>query len=67
MIETRRGRIVLGDYYLEELEPVLISLADRAGADWIEEDALGLDPIATLWRGAPAWNEPQAAGSAGLR
>lgn len=51
-IETAAGRVVLGDYFLSQLAPVLTDIANRAGCRWVEDPAVALSLLATLWRGA---------------
>ncbi|MGH6912510.1 MAG: hypothetical protein ACREH3_02250 [Geminicoccales bacterium] len=54
-IETARGRIVLGGYYLWELEPVLIEIAHRADRPWREDGTVEASLLHTLRSGPPAW------------
>lgn len=63
-IETARGRVVLGGYYLWELEPVLIEIAHRADCPWREDGAVEANLVHALRCGPPAWGaaetSPQA-------
>jgi hypothetical protein len=54
-IETARGRIVLGGYYLWELEPVLIEIAHRADRPWREDGTVEASLLHTLCSGPPTW------------
>jgi hypothetical protein len=54
-IETIAGPIVLGGYYMSDLEPVLIELAHRADRPWREDDEVEAGLLSTLRQGAPAW------------
>ena len=54
-IETARGRVVLGGYYLWELEPVLIEVAHRADCPWREDGAVEASLLHALRSGPPAW------------
>jgi hypothetical protein len=54
-IDTARGRVVLGGYFLWELEPVLIEVAHRAGCPWHEDGAVEASLLHTLRSGPPAW------------
>ena len=54
-IETTEGPILLGGYYLADLEPVLIELAHRADRPWREHDEVEASLLRTICRGAPAW------------
>jgi hypothetical protein len=54
-IETIAGPIVLGGYYMSDLEPVLIELAHRADRPWREDDEVEAGLVRTLRHGAPAW------------
>lgn len=54
-IETIAGPIVLGGYYLSDLEPVLIELAHRADRPWREDDEVEAGLLHTICHGAPAW------------
>jgi hypothetical protein len=54
-IETADGLIPLGGYYLPDLEPVLIDLAQRADRPWHENDDVEADLLRTLLAGAPPW------------
>lgn len=54
-IETTRGPILLGGYYLSDLEPVLIELAHRADRPWREHDEVEAGLLHTLRHGAPPW------------
>jgi hypothetical protein len=54
-IETADGLILLGSYYLADLEPVLIDLAHRADRPWYEDDELEASLLRTLLSGAPPW------------
>jgi hypothetical protein len=54
-IETDRGRIVLGGYYLRELEPVLIEVAHRAERPWREDGTVEASLLHTLCSGPPPW------------
>lgn len=60
VVQTERGSIVLGGYYLPELETVLTDLAQRAECRWVEDGTIDLGLLPTLWRGAPDW--PRARG-----
>ena len=55
VIETTDGFILLGGYYLSDLEPVLIDLAHRADRPWCEDDEVEAGLLRTLVFGAPAW------------
>jgi hypothetical protein len=60
-IETAHEWIVLGSYYLWNLEPVLIDIANRADCPWREDGDLGVGLFRTLrGHGAP-W--PRALGA----
>lgn len=54
-IETPEGPIVLGGYYMSDLEPVLIELAHRADRPWREDDEVQAGLLHTLRHGAPPW------------
>jgi hypothetical protein len=54
-IETSAGPIVLGGYYMSDLEPVLIELAHRADRPWREDQEVEAGLLHTLRHGAPAW------------
>ncbi|MGH6918697.1 MAG: hypothetical protein ACREJ0_13465 [Geminicoccaceae bacterium] len=54
-IETTAGLIPLGSYYLADLEPVLIDLAQRADRPWREDGEVEADLLRTLLLGAPPW------------
>ena len=54
-IETTGGPILLGGYYLSELEPVLIELAHRADRPWREHDEIEASLLHTINHGPPAW------------
>jgi hypothetical protein len=54
-IETTHGLILLGGYYLSDLEPVLIELAHRADRPWREDEDVEAGLLRTLLRGAPRW------------
>jgi len=54
-IETARGRVVLGGYYLWELEPVLIEVTHRADCPWREDAAVEASLLHALRSGPPAW------------
>ena len=54
-IETAQGVILLGGYYLSDLEPVLIELAHRADRPWCEDDEVEAGLLHTLVHGAPPW------------
>jgi hypothetical protein len=58
-IETTKGFILFGGYYLSELEPVLIELAHRADRPWCEDGEVEAGLLPTLLHGAPPW--PKAA------
>jgi hypothetical protein len=62
-IETKGGVIPFGSYYLADLEPALIELAQRADCAWREDDEVEADLLRTLRRGAPAWPALAAASS----
>ena len=59
-IETARGRVVLGGYFLWELEPVLIEVAHRADCPWREDGAVEASLLHTLRSGPPAWGTPDS-------
>lgn len=52
-IQTAAGQVVLGDYFLPQLKPVLVDVANRAGCQWVESDPVALPLFASLWRGIP--------------
>jgi hypothetical protein len=52
--------IVFGSYYLADLEPVLIDLANRADCPWYEDGEVEANLLGTLLVGAPNW--PTVAG-----
>jgi hypothetical protein len=54
-IETTHGFIALGSYYLSDLEPVMIDLAQRADRPWREDDDVEAGLLRTLLSGAPPW------------
>ena len=54
-IETAHEWIVLGSYYLWDLEPVLIDIANRAECPWREDGEVEAGLFRTLRRGGPAW------------
>lgn len=54
-IDTAGGPIVLGGYFLSDLEPVLIELAHRADRLWREDDEVEAGLLHTLRHGAPPW------------
>lgn len=54
-IETARDWIVFGSYYLWDLEPVLIGVANRAECRWYEHGEAEAGLLRTLRHGAPAW------------
>jgi hypothetical protein len=54
-IETAHEWIVLGSYYLWDLEPVLIDIANRAECLWREDGEIEAGLFRTLRRGSPAW------------
>jgi hypothetical protein len=54
-IETTGGPILLGGYYLSELEPVLIELAHRADRPWREHDEIEASLLHTINHGPPPW------------
>ena len=55
-IETARGQVVLGGYYLWELEPVLIEVAHRADCPWREDGTVEASLPHALRFGPPAWS-----------
>jgi hypothetical protein len=59
-IETARGRVVLGGYFLWELEPVLIEVAHRADCPWREDGTVEASLPQTLLFGPPAWSPQEA-------
>jgi hypothetical protein len=59
VVETDRGSAVLGGYYLPELEVVLTDIANRGDCGRIEDGAIDLGVLPTLWRGAPGWTFPR--------
>jgi hypothetical protein len=54
-IETIAGPVILGGYYLSDLEPVLIDLAHRADRPWREDDEVESGLLQALRHGAPPW------------
>lgn len=54
-VETQDGRAVFGGFYLSELEPVMITVADRAGCGVHEDGEVEAGLLRTLRRGAPPW------------
>jgi hypothetical protein len=54
-IETIAGPILLGGYYMSDLEPVLIELAHRADRPWREDQEVEAGLLRTLRHGAPPW------------
>jgi hypothetical protein len=54
-IETIAGPIILGGYYMSDLEPVLIEFAHRADRPWREDDEVEAGLLRTLCHGAPPW------------
>jgi hypothetical protein len=54
-IETAGGFILLGGYYLADLEPILIELAHRADRAWCEDGEVEAGLLRTLLHGAPPW------------
>jgi hypothetical protein len=54
-IETTGGFILLGGYYLADLEPILIELAHRADRPWCEDGEVEAGLLRTLVHGAPPW------------
>lgn len=66
-IETARGRIILGGYYLWELEPVLIEVAHRADRPWREDGTVEASLLHTLRSGPPAWTPLETAVAASNR
>ena len=54
-IETIAGPILLGGYYMSDLEPVLIELAHRADRPWREDEEVEAGLLRTLRHGAPPW------------
>jgi hypothetical protein len=54
-IETTDSLITLAGYYLSELEPVLIDLAQRADRPWREDGNVEAGLLRTLLSGAPPW------------
>jgi hypothetical protein len=54
-IETIAGPILLGGYYMADLEPVLIELAHRADRPWREDEEVEAGLLRTLRHGAPPW------------
>ena len=54
-IETTQGPILLGGYYLSDLEPVLIELAHRADRPWREHDEIEAGLLHTINHGPPPW------------
>lgn len=63
-VETGSGRAVFASYYLWQLEPVLIDIANRAECPWVDDDAIEAGWFGTLRRGPPAWPAPSSTGSA---
>jgi hypothetical protein len=59
-IETARGRVVLGGYFLWELEPVLIEVAHRADCPWREDGTVEASLPQALLFGPPAWSPQEA-------
>jgi hypothetical protein len=55
-VETAKGVIALGSYYLSDLEPVLIALAHRADRPWCEDGEVEAGLLRTLLSGAPPWS-----------
>ena len=56
-IETARGLIELGSYYLWDLEPVLIDVAHRAECRWCEDGEIEAPLLRTLLYGSPDWHK----------
>jgi hypothetical protein len=54
-IETAHEWIVLGSYYLWDLEPVLIDIANRAECLWREDSEVEAGLFRTLRQGGPVW------------
>jgi hypothetical protein len=54
-IEGAGALIQLGSYYLWDLEPVLIDIANRAECRWCEDGEIEARLLPTLLHGAPAW------------
>jgi hypothetical protein len=54
-IETARGFILFGGYYLSDLEPVLIEIAHRADRPWCEDEEVEAGFLGTLLHGAKPW------------
>lgn len=61
-VETGSGRALFASYYLWQLEPVLIDVANRADCPWSEDGTVEAGLFRTLRRGAPAWPSPASAG-----
>jgi hypothetical protein len=62
-VETASGRALFASYYLWQLEPILIDIANRADCPWSEDGTVEAGLFATLLRGPPAWPSPASAGS----
>ena len=60
VVQTDRGSAVLGGYYLPELEAVLTDVAHRADCRWVEDGAIELGVLPTLWGGAPGLTIPRS-------
>lgn len=56
-IETPSRRVVLADYYLSELEPVLVEIMTRAGCRQIEDDEVESGILASMVRGSAPWSD----------
>jgi hypothetical protein len=55
-IDTSRGRLLFGSYYLWELDAVLIDLTNRADCPWHEDGTVEAGLLHTLRHGPPLWS-----------
>lgn len=54
-VETDGGRAVFASYYLWQLEPVLLDIANRGDCPWSEDEVVEAGLFGTLRRGPPPW------------
>jgi hypothetical protein len=56
-LATDQGRVVLAGYYLNELEPIMIQIGDRAGREISEEGEVEVGLLPMLCGTPPPWSD----------
>jgi len=56
-LATDQGRVVLAGYYLNELEPIMIQISDRAGREISEEGEVEVGLLPMLCGALPPWSD----------